>query len=270
MKKSLLSRIIVSIFGIPLILFLVYKGELYFLLLVSVITLFSLYELLKIGKKYGLDLNPVIGVSAGLIILLEIYFFNFDYLIHILLGILILLLIFSLKSKSENPFKDIAFYLFAFIYVPVFLGCLILIRENPVLDYTVSGKLIIAVLGTIWTLDTAAYFVGSQFGRHKLLERVSPKKTVEGAVGAVFGGFIFVIIAKYTFLTEIEMFKLIIVAAALVVFGQIGDLVESLIKRKAEIKDSSDILFGHGGFLDRFDSLIFTAPVIYIIIKFIF
>ena len=270
MKKSLASRIIVSIFGIPLILFLVYKGGPYFLLLTGVISLLSLYELLKIGKKYGLVLNPALGASAGLMILLEIYFFGFDYLIHLLIGIMIFLLMFSLRSKSENPFKDTGFYLFSFIYIPVFLGCLIMIRENPAMDYTVSGKLIIAVLGTIWSVDTAAYFIGSKFGRHKLLERISPKKTVEGAVGGVFGGYIFILIAKYTFLTEIEILELIIIAAALVVFGQIGDLVESLIKRKAEIKDSSDILFGHGGFLDRFDSLIFVSPVIYLIIIFIF
>ena len=117
MKKSLASRIIVSIFGIPLILFLVYKGGPYFLLLTGVISLLSLYELLKIGKKYGLVLNPALGASAGLMILLEIYFFGFDYLIHLLIGIMIFLLmsvIFSVTSKGGTILKP---YVRALLFV---------------------------------------------------------------------------------------------------------------------------------------------------------
>ena len=130
--------------------------------------------------------------------------------------------------------------------------------------------MLIAVLGIIWTMDTMAYFIGSKIGKHKLYPRVSPKKSVEGAIAGIFGGYLFMFIAKYTFLPEIELIKLAVLAGIIVIFGQVGDFVESLLKRKAEIKDSSELLLGHGGFLDRFDSLIFTSPLIYMLIKFFF
>lgn len=270
MGKNLFTRVAVALITIPVILYFVYLGKLYFLVLIGLISTFSMYEILNIGKIFKLNLNSFFGIFCGSLIILEMYFFGLDYLFCLLILFLLILLVSILISASENPFFEVGYYLFSFIYVPIFLGCLILIRENEILEYYVSGKLIIAVLGIIWTMDTMAYFIGSKTGKHKLYPRISPKKSVEGAIAGIFGGYLFMFIAKYTFLHEIELYKFAVLTGIIVVFGQVGDFVESLLKRKAEIKDSSDFLLGHGGFLDRFDSLIFTSPLIYLVFKVFF
>lgn len=229
-----------------------------------------MYEIIGIGLNFNLQLNRILGVVFGLIVTVEIYFSGFEYLLYLLILFFAYLLITSLFSNSENPILDVGFYLFSILYVALFLGCLIMIRENIILDYNTSGKLIISMLAVIWSCDTMAYFIGSRIGKHKLYPKVSPNKSVEGAVAGIFGGYIFIVIAKLTFLPEIAWYKLLIFTGILVIFGQAGDFVESLLKRKAGLKDSSDLLLGHGGFLDRFDSLIFTSPLIYILIRFMF
>jgi len=124
--------------------------------------------------------------------------------------------------------------------------------------------LIITMLGSIWVCDSAAYFIGRAIGKHKLFERISPKKTIEGAIA----GFVFAILAFVglgeLFLAEIPVVHFIVGGSIVGVLGQYGDLAESMLKRDAGVKDSSNLLPGHGGALDRFDSILFVSPSYFI------
>jgi phosphatidate cytidylyltransferase len=152
-------------------------------------------------------------------------------------------------------------------FIGLFSSSLILIREHfnqTVLPYESGGYLIISILATIWICDSAAFFVGTAIGKHKIFPRVSPNKSVEGSIA----GFVFAIIsiaaAKLIVLDFLSWEDIIVIGIIVGVFGQIGDFVESLIKRDADAKDSSQLIPGHGGFFDRFDSLLFSSPLIYI------
>jgi len=187
---------------------------------------------------------------------------------------------------------NVAVTLFGATYLGLFLGSLVGLRELyipedfPVYEYFPSqgtavptdiaatldrwgGYTVIALFVAIWTCDSAAYFAGRAFGRHKLFERVSPNKTWEGAIA----GFIFAIgtflLAREVVLPYLSLSGAIVCGAIVGVFGQIGDLAESLLKRDAGVKDSSSLIPGHGGVLDRFDSLLFVSPLVFLYLDFI-
>jgi phosphatidate cytidylyltransferase len=133
--------------------------------------------------------------------------------------------------------------------------------------------LICVVLGSIWACDSLAYYGGKFFGKHKLFERVSPKKTWEGAVAGFIGGITGVLLVRYLFIQAGETFYLDVLQVSIIgalggSLGQLGDLAESWLKRDAGVKDSSSIIPGHGGVLDRFDSLLFVAPATYVYVKY--
>ena len=136
-------------------------------------------------------------------------------------------------------------------------------------EYTHAGAWVIMIFVTIWMCDTAAYFCGLYFGKHKLLERVSPKKTWEGAVAgfaAAVGAFV---LGQWWVLPYLTPGEAAVCGIIVGVFGQAGDLFESLLKRDAGVKDSSALIPGHGGVLDRFDSLMFVSPLLYLYLDFI-
>jgi phosphatidate cytidylyltransferase len=129
-----------------------------------------------------------------------------------------------------------------------------------------NPKIIIGIFVLLWVNDTFAYLIGKNFGKHKLFEKVSPKKTIEGFVG----GFIFTIIASFIisyFFDFLSPFEWFIIALIVGIFGNLGDLIESKFKRIAGVKDSGKIMPGHGGLLDRLDSFIFVVPYTFIYLK---
>jgi phosphatidate cytidylyltransferase len=133
----------------------------------------------------------------------------------------------------------------------------------PIGKYGYNPKIIISIFILIWTNDTFAYIVGKSIGKNKLLEKISPKKTIEGFLGGIF----FSVIASYLiskFYTEGSLFIWIIIAIIVSVLGTLGDLIESKFKRIAGVKDSGSLMPGHGGILDRLDSIIFVAPFVYL------
>ncbi len=125
-----------------------------------------------------------------------------------------------------------------------------------------GARLVFFLLATIWACDSFAYYVGKNFGRHKLAPEVSPKKTIEGAVGGLIGSVLFAAAASMVFLREFRPLEAAIVGGLASSAGQLGDLVESMFKRGAGVKDSGLFLPGHGGFYDRVDSLLFAVPVL--------
>jgi phosphatidate cytidylyltransferase len=132
-------------------------------------------------------------------------------------------------------------------------------------DSVIGGRLLILIFMIVWAADTAAYFGGKAIGKHKLSETISPKKTWEGFYFGFLGALFAAVVAKLVFL-DLSWPKIIVISLLACLFGQIGDLFESAIKRHCGVKDSSSILPGHGGILDRFDSFLFAVPVAYLIL----
>ena len=156
-------------------------------------------------------------------------------------------------------------FLMGFLYVPLLLGHLVLLRGLPHGIQWILLLLVIVMAG-----DSGAYFVGSSYGRRKLYPVVSPNKSAEGAAGGVAGSIIGAIIARFLFFTELTMVDAIVTALLLGIIGQLGDLFESLLKRSFGVKDSGAIVPGHGGILDRLDSILFAAPAAFYYAWFIF
>jgi phosphatidate cytidylyltransferase len=140
--------------------------------------------------------------------------------------------------------------------------------ENYSWNNEFNYELLIGFFILNWSGDTGAYLVGSAIGKNKLLERISPKKTIEGSLGGLI---LTVLIAYFISMVfkQVSLLDWIIVAILIVIFGTAGDLFESMIKRKAEVKDSGTLIPGHGGILDRFDSILFSAPVVFIYLNII-
>lgn len=167
--------------------------------------------------------------------------------------------LFRFKTTPDAPVVVVK-QTFGLIYIPLFLSCAVLIYQE------ISGPLwILLLLGIVAFGDTGAYYVGTQWGRHKLCPAVSPKKSIEGALGGLAANGVFAMVFKLLFLDHISMVLIIIYAVIVGAVGQVGDLFESEFKRAAGVKDSSNLLPGHGGFLDRIDALLFALPVGYLL-----
>ncbi|MBU0472688.1 MAG: phosphatidate cytidylyltransferase [Bacteroidetes bacterium] len=260
------TRILVAIFTIPVLLGLTYWGGIPFLILIMAIGLTSFYEFSKIVNKKNIFTSNLVGFISITAIILNTYFHFATY--EILLLILIpILLMFELFRDKESAISNISSTLLGIFYAGFFSSTIVAIREfyaSGMQEYANGGFIIISILITLWMTDSAAYFIGTAFGKHKLFPRVSPKKSWEGAIAGFVFAAISLIVLKFvllTFLNWIDIFAFTIIIG---IFGQIGDLIESLIKRDADVKDSSNLIPGHGGILDRFDSLLFSAPIIYL------
>ena len=157
-------------------------------------------------------------------------------------------------------------------YVAFLASHLVLLRELPLsvgLDYSKGSSFVFLAFIVTWACDTGAYFVGTLFGRHPLLPRVSEKKTIEGSIGGLVFAVAGALLGRAWFADYLGLGQAVILALAVGVIGQVGDLVESMIKRDADVKDTSGLIPGHGGVLDRFDGLFFTVPLLFYYLKFV-
>ncbi len=172
--------------------------------------------------------------------------------------------LFRLNEISKVA-QELSLVVTAFIYIPFLMSHLLLIRLLP---FGINWLLLIMLI--VMTNDTAAYYVGSAIGKHRLYEAVSPKKSIEGAIGGLFGSLAGTLFAKFTFFQQLSFTDAVATALVIGIVGQLGDLFESLLKRSFGVKDSGTIFPGHGGVLDRMDSIIFAAPVTYYYALFLF
>ncbi|MDP2208856.1 MAG: phosphatidate cytidylyltransferase [Bacteroidota bacterium] len=211
-------------------------------------------------------------------------------LIISVLAVITILLVEMFRNR-DNAIQNISTTVLGIFYVPLFLGTLVGIRElfipfdfpvyrffpvevnlsDSVKDqiYLWGGYTVLTIFATIWICDTAAYFGGKMFGKHKLFERVSPNKTWEGAISGFIFAIAFVVAAKYLVLDYLSVENAVVIGIIVGVFGQLGDLAESKLKRDAGVKDSSTLIPGHGGVLDRFDSVLFVAPLVFLFLDFV-
>lgn len=268
--KNLLTRIIVAIIAIPGLVAVSYFGEYYFLGFVSIVGALSYYEYSEMVKNKNCRINITIGIIAVIAIILN-SFFNYIAYYELIIIIILLSIIYELFSKKNSANLNLGCGLFGVLYIGFLSGALVRIREYFDGElYVNGGMVIISILATIWICDSAAYFIGTPFGKHKLMPRVSPNKSWEGAIAGFCFSIITMIAAKHLILQFMEWKDVIALGAIIGVIGQIGDLVESLLKRDVGVKDSSALIPGHGGIMDRFDSLIFSAPVIYLYLLYFF
>ena len=264
--NKLFNRILVGIVGIPIVLYLIYLGETYFSLFIFFVSVIALYEFHNMFKTKNISRDFIVSIFANFFVIS--IFANFPnietYLIF--LGLILILSFIIILFSNENSVKSLFTIVFGIIYISFSFGTLILNRNFFVEKQGIYFTFFL--FGTIWSFDSFAYFVGKFFGKKKLFERISPKKTWEGEIGGIIGAILFSIFFKIQFLNFLEMSDVIIIAILCSIFGTFGDLFESMLKRNCEIKDSSKLLFGHGGVLDRFDSLIFVSPIVFIYLKF--
>lgn len=185
-----------------------------------------------------------------------------------------MIFIFEIYRNTKKPFINIGITFLGVLYVALPFSLLNFIAFPDLHLHLLQNErynphILLGMIYMIWINDTGAYLVGSKFGKTKLFERISPKKSWEGSIG----GAAFALIGAYIisiYYTDIEMIDWFIISGIVIVFGTLGDLVKSLLKRSIGVKDSGTILPGHGGILDRFDSIILSSPfvLIYIVIKF--
>lgn len=227
--------------------------------------------------------------SGGISMLQKLQLF-----ITVLFLFLVLVLIVELFRNKGSIFLNAGFTIFGVMYIGVFLASLVGIRELfgaefpyylaiqhlpavtsfsddtlAATTYAWGGITLIAIFASIWMCDTAAYFGGLSMGKHKLFPRVSPNKSWEGAVWGFFGSVATMALFQNYLLPYLQLHQAIVIGIIIGIFGQVGDLIESLLKRDANVKDSSGLIPGHGGVLDRFDSLIFVSPILYLYIDFV-
>lgn len=255
-RKNLMLRVVVSIIGIPLLLAsFVIKGY-FFMVISSVISIICVYELLMIFEKKNLfPLKILFSILSCLsVILFYINYIDVKIIISSIAFFSMLIEIFR-NSNKQNIF-NVFVETFSVLYIVIPLLLLIEISSLPGFNF------IIFIFILIWTCDTSAYFTGKYLGKHQLTS-VSPKKTIEGSIGGLLFTVVACLIYYYFSPVHCNIFDCIVIGTIVGILGQIGDLFESFIKRQCNVKESSGILPGHGGMLDRFDSLIFIVPLIY-------
>ena len=250
---------------VALVVVATWFNPLLFTFVFSVFMLFCIYEFQKMQQVKSV-FPYITGLTiVGLIYTFNNHFFNatipLKYLIALVLLFLYLPFMVALFQNKKEAISNLKteYLTFFYLIIPFSILQIIPLQTGGKYDH----QIVLGIFILIWINDTFAYLVGRKLGKHKLFERISPKKTIEGFIGgfifSLIGGFI---LSKY--FTNIQPIHWIVIAFIASTFGTIGDLIESLFKRRANIKDSSNLIPGHGGFLDRLDSVIFATPFIFI------
>ena len=187
-----------------------------------------------------------------------------------LAGIALLFLAFALLflfriTDIAHAAREVSYATMAFLYIPFLLLHLVMLRQTA---YGVQWLFVIMLI--VMTNDSAAYYTGCNFGKRRLYPLVSPKKSLEGSLGGVVGSVAGALLARFTFFPQLTIADALLTAIFIGILGQAGDLFESMLKRSFGVKDSGAIFPGHGGVLDRLDSIIFAAPAAYYYAVYVF
>ncbi len=269
---SLAGRLLAAAIFLPGFFIIAHRGGIYYLILVDLIIIIGLFEFYKMMEAKGLRPYKWIGVLSGGALPWYLFLRQGIYANVLLTLTFIAVMIAELVRKDKgHAVYHISVTIFGVLYVSWLGSHLMLLRELPVsagLEYSFGYTFVIIVFALTWCYDTGAYTFGRLFGRHKLFPVISPSKTVEGAIGGTFLSIVGILIVRMLMDTRLGIVESVVLAIVASVIGQTGDLVESMIKRDAKIKDSAASIPGHGGILDRFDSLLFTAPLIYYALRY--
>lgn len=256
-----MKRIISSVLFLPVFVLLVYYGTpVYFFVLLSVALLIGLFEFFSMMEKSGRECYRIPGIFFGWLLLFAVFSGKQGVLPLVFAAALLTVFCYRLFLQKEtgSAVEGVSCTLFGIVYLGFLTGYLMLLR-----NLEQGYKYVFLLFLVIWMGDTLAYYAGSTLGKKKLYPRISPNKTVLGSLGGLLGSTAGAFIAKYWFFPELGSGDCLVLGLLLGLFGQLGDLFESLIKRSAGVKDSGGIVPGHGGILDRVDSILFSAPLLY-------
>lgn len=267
--KNIIIRTLTGTVYVALIVFSLLFHPLIFGILLVFVNFTSLLEFNKMNRKLGLN-NPKIWIYINVFLFsIAMAVTGLDmppgYLLIPLLGLLVLLILIPLYQKAGNPAFNQAFSLFGTVYISVPLVLLTLIQQ---LSHQQGIPFALAIFVIIWTNDTFAFLTGRVFGKSKMFKRVSPKKSWEGFLGGLVSG-MSASMAFYYFFPQPGLINWLIFGFLTVVSAVMGDFTESLLKRTSDVKDSGSILPGHGGMLDRIDSLLIATPVVFLYLSII-
>lgn len=265
--NNLIKRTISGAIFIALVIGSILINQYTFAVLFTLIIILALYEFHKLTNQQNqVEVNPIIAIIGGIILFITSFLYSSGLLpvqvfsVYALYVVLVVIL--ELFRKKEQPIHNWAYFLLGQIFIALPFSLL-----NYILFINGYQPIILlALFITIWVNDTGAYLTGITLGKHRMFERISPKKSWEGFIG----GAVFALISGYVFsrfIPELSLLEWLIFSEIVVVFGTLGDLSESLMKRTLQVKDSSNIMPGHGGILDRFDSMLLAAPVILIYLQ---
>ncbi|WP_057913508.1 phosphatidate cytidylyltransferase [Peribacillus muralis] len=262
MKQRIITAVVIAAIFIPLVIL----GEIPFLLTVYLMASIGLYELMKMKKLSVFSFEAILSHMLLWVLLLPEQYTSFLTDIHydkvqvFLIGVLLLLL-YTVISKNRFTFDDAGFLVISILYLGIGFYYLFETRDSVDLGLIY----ILLTLFTIWATDSGAYFIGKAIGKRKLWPEISPNKTVEGFIGGVLSAMI-VGVLFYAFSSlDYTLIQLLLISLIIGVFGQLGDLVQSAYKRHYGVKDSGKLLPGHGGILDRLDSVIFILPILHLL-----
>jgi phosphatidate cytidylyltransferase len=270
------NRIVTSAWAIPLLGVIIWFGEPYFTICIAIVGLLAAMEFYRLSKGAKAQPLTVFGIiwTILLIVVRDTWirthlapYIEIELLVPNMLtaGMAISLLLLLARKQKQGAFTDWSWTLAEILYVGWLLGYLVALRGVN------DGRswLFLAILATFGS-DSAAYFIGRLFGKQKLAPTISPKKTWEGAVGGLAGAvavsLLFLLPTPLKLTAYLNWWQIIIVGLLISIFGQLGDLVESLLKRNTGVKDSGNIFPGHGGMLDRMDSIVFAVVVVYYLV----
>ncbi len=260
MRTRTITAVIAMLIFIPIVVI----GSWPMLIAVYLLGLTALYEILKMNRIHIFSIPGILSLIALSIILLPQADYPFitlvrDVQIDMIIVMALLMLSFTVISKNRFTFVDMGFCVLAVAYIGIGFMYFYETREAGLI-------FILYALLIVWMTDTGAYLSGRTFGRRKLWPQISPNKTVEGFVGGILSSVLLaVIFSVFGLIENPSIILLIIYTMILSVAGQLGDLVESALKRHFDVKDSGSLLPGHGGVLDRFDSFIFVLPLMNIL-----
>ncbi|HLU21871.1 MAG TPA: phosphatidate cytidylyltransferase [Bacillaceae bacterium] len=249
------QRIITAAILIAIFLPLVIIGGIPFLILTYIMATIGLYELFAMRKLSIFSIKGFIALLMLWIFLIPNDFVNLEIKLELISAGILLLLSYSVVVKNKFSFADVGFLLISIFYVGIGFYYLVHTREAGLIY-------LLYALFVVWVTDSGAYFVGRKFGRKKLWPEISPNKTVEGFVGGIISALIIAILFIIFTDLDIPFINLMLITVVLSIFGQLGDLVESALKRHYGVKDSGNIFPGHGGILDRCDSWLFVLPLL--------
>ncbi len=272
--NNTIVRVIVGVIGIPLIIISAMLGNEIFLVFCMVLAFFCMNEFYNLFEKPhhppgeltrwfgGVSFHKTVFLIISTLVVVCFYYEHFNYAL-ILYFVMFIFLIVSEVFKEEKHFEAVGTWLLSVVYISTPFGLLSLMDSSRMLAFNGANYAIICLV-LVWVSDSFAFFGGKLFGKHKLAERISPKKTWEGSIiGFLFTMLSGVVIWKFIY-PDFTLWHWLSVTLIVGFFAQIGDLFESNLKRSVKVKDSSNLIPGHGGALDRFDSILFAVPALYI------
>lgn len=265
--KNVIKRAPVTIIGIPsLIGFTLYTHGV-FMLFFTIAGLLILNEAYQMSRPNGTEPNIWLGYLIYVMMMGDQLFLAGKNLGLILVVSILVLLTFEMFRKKTHVMENVASTFFSSIFVSLAMSYFILLQQLGFVGQggNIGGYAVLTVFIGVWSCDTLAYFVGSALGKHKIFPRVSPNKSWEGSLAGMLGSLVaLVLIVRAGWLPGLDYTDALILGLIAGVAGQVGDFAESLVKRDVGVKDSSNLLPGHGGAWDRLDSILFAAPLSYL------